>query len=381
MCAALALVKDGWSVAVVDRSPSPLLGASVRGEGKLHLGYVFGNDPGRATAALLLEGALMFSELLARWLPTPLDWNRLRSEPFLYAVLPDSMVGVDSLTDHYAWVDDQVTDRLSDGASYAGRTKFRRVEALQTAAHRQIVGEVQAVFNTSEVAVDPVLLRQALLVGSAQNGLTFSGGITVRAVDRTPHGFRVSSTDSTGATISHSADVVLNCLWDGRLGIDATMGITPTRPWSYRLKYGVQGTLPKGVDEPQSVTFVLGPFGDVVRRANGRIYVTWYPECLAGWSSELTVPPEWRETVEGTGTEETRRDVATRTLRALSKLVPSLEHLRVDSVAAGVIVAWGDSDIDQPDSELHARHAIGVHDHDGYFSIDTGKLTTAPLFA
>jgi glycerol-3-phosphate dehydrogenase len=50
-------------------------------------------------------------------------------------------------------------------------------------------------------------------------------------------------------------------------------------------------------------------------------------------------------------------------------------------VAAGVVVAWGDSDIDKPDSELHRRLDIGVHDHDGYLSVDTGKLTTAPLFA
>jgi hypothetical protein len=46
-----------------------------------------------------------------------------------------------------------------------------------------------------------------------------------------------------------------------------------------------------------------------------------------------------------------------------------------------VIVCWGATDIDDPSSELHRRRDIGVHDHDGYFSIDTGKLTCAPLFA
>jgi hypothetical protein len=46
-----------------------------------------------------------------------------------------------------------------------------------------------------------------------------------------------------------------------------------------------------------------------------------------------------------------------------------------------VIFAWGDRDIDDHASELHSRDAVGVHDHDGYYSIDTGKLTTAPLFA
>jgi hypothetical protein len=52
-------------------------------------------------------------------------------------------------------------------------------------------------------------------------------------------------------------------------------------------------------------------------------------------------------------------------------------------VDAGVIFSWGEShiDVDDPGSELHQRHAIGVHAHDGYFSIDTGKFTCAPLFA
>jgi hypothetical protein len=48
---------------------------------------------------------------------------------------------------------------------------------------------------------------------------------------------------------------------------------------------------------------------------------------------------------------------------------------------AGTIFAWGSTDIDDPKSDLHERRAIGVRAYDGYFSIDTGKLTCAPLFA
>jgi hypothetical protein len=36
---------------------------------------------------------------------------------------------------------------------------------------------------------------------------------------------------------------------------------------------------------------------------------------------------------------------------------------------------------DDPASELHNRYDVGVEAHDGYFSIDTGKFTAAPLFA
>ena len=48
---------------------------------------------------------------------------------------------------------------------------------------------------------------------------------------------------------------------------------------------------------------------------------------------------------------------------------------------AGVIVAWGHTDIDDHASELHNRHAIGVHSYGNFHSIDPGKLTMAPYFA
>ena len=39
------------------------------------------------------------------------------------------------------------------------------------------------------------------------------------------------------------------------------------------------------------------------------------------------------------------------------------------------------TDIDDVNSELHRRFDIGVHESDGYYSIDTGKFTSAPFFA
>jgi hypothetical protein len=175
--------------------------------------------------------------------------------------------------------------------------------------------------------------------------------------------------------------VVVNCLWEGRLAIDATMGIAPPRPWIYRLKYGVHGTLPAGAPLPPSTTIVLGPYGDVVRHAGGRIYASWYPDCLAGTSTDLTTPPSWASATAGTAAPDVLDALATATVKALAEHVPAVQGLQVDLVAAGVIVAWGETDIDELDSELHRRHAIGVHDHGDYLSVDTGKLTTAPLFA
>jgi hypothetical protein len=67
----------------------------------------------------------------------------------------------------------------------------------------------------------------------------------------------------------------------------------------------------------------------------------------------------------------------------MGALVPALQRVRPQGVTvkAGVIVAWGSTDIDDRASELHRRYDIGVQSYGNYHSIDPGKLTMAPHFA
>jgi hypothetical protein len=64
-------------------------------------------------------------------------------------------------------------------------------------------------------------------------------------------------------------------------------------------------------------------------------------------------------------------------------LVPGVADIDpADGVlGGGMIFAWGRTDIDDPGSGLHERHAVGPHTFGNYHSVDTGKLTVAPLFA
>jgi hypothetical protein len=57
------------------------------------------------------------------------------------------------------------------------------------------------------------------------------------------------------------------------------------------------------------------------------------------------------------------------------------ENLSEASVKGGVIVAWGETDIYDPKSELHRRYEIGVTSSDRFHSVDPGKLTMVPHFA
>ena len=176
-------------------------------------------------------------------------------------------------------------------------------------------------------------------------------------------------------------DHVVNALWDGRLALDETMGFKPGRPWLHRLKYGIILTLPQGVECPPSITIVSGPFGEVVSYRDRQIYLTWYPECLRGISTDVA-PPDWpTHPPQAVGSR-----ILEGTISALSDILPCLNRLKCVSlpdacVKGGVIVAWGDSDISHPNSELHRRYEIGITSAGRYHSIDPGKLTMAPYFA
>ncbi|MGK2946931.1 MAG: FAD-dependent oxidoreductase [Acidimicrobiales bacterium] len=374
-CAALALRRAGWSVTLVDRAPEPLLGASLHGEGKVHLGFVYGNEPDRSTASLMVEGATSFRRLLDEWTGGDISWAPLRSEPFSYAVLPDSLVEPDALEAHYAWVADQLSAAVAAGEDYLGLRPDCWVERLRQPRVRGVAGELSAAFRTAEVAVEMRRLRPTLVRALARSAVSWRPETAIDAVQRTGAGFLVEGRHG-GAEVSWPADVVVNCLWDGRLAVDASLDLVPSRPWVFRLKRCVEGRLPEGA-AVSSVTFALGPFGDVVVRSDGAVYASWYPAALAGWSDALAPPDSWRQPLDQARVELE----AARLLEGFAPLVPALRGLTDRQLGGGVIFAWGADDIHDPTSELHSRSRVGVHAHDGYFSIDTGKLTVAPLFA
>jgi hypothetical protein len=165
------------------------------------------------------------------------------------------------------------------------------------------------------------------------------------------------------------------------MAVNEKRGLRPNRPWLHRLKYGVSFRLPAGARMPPSATFVSGPFGEVVSYDDGLTYLTWYPVCLRAISSDVT-PPEWPTYPA----EPLREQLLEGTLDAMAQFVPSLRSLDANElqdviVKGGVIVAWGQTDIYDPASELHRRFEIGVTSEGRFHSVDPGKLTMAPYFA
>jgi glycine/D-amino acid oxidase-like deaminating enzyme len=377
---AFALHDAGYAVRILDRQPVPFNRASLRNEGKIHLGLVYANDPSFQTARLMLESALAFGPLLDGWAGRPLDWAALRSRPFRYAILPDTLVPPAQLLAHYERLQAAYEALRTPDLHYVGGRPERLYTPPRPLPGYLRASAVEALVDTAEVALHLPRFREVLLALLAGRGIAFAGHRTVREVARTSAGFRVEGTCPAGTPWAEEADLVVNCLWEGRLAVDATLGLTPPGAWVYRLKHRILGQLPPALRGMASYTFVLGAYGDVVTYPQGgQTYLSWYPACMQGWSEAVRPPAGWEAACNGEAGTPT--DWVPEALAALNRFFPGMDQSAVEHVDAGIIYSKGKTDITDLGSELHERYRIGVRAEDGYFSIDTGKFTSAPLFA
>jgi glycine/D-amino acid oxidase-like deaminating enzyme len=383
-CTALALAERGSNVVLFDRNQALLNRTAVANEGKIHLGYMYAGDPTLSTARTMMKGALAFAPFMQRYLGMPAHDALATSAPAAYVVHRDSQHSAE-VVNRYVM---EVHRLLTEAAS--GRELAYFGFDLSTPPRPWSAGERDAAFNskvaisvfdTQEVAINPVKLARALRARIADHPrIEARLSRHILAVESDGGAIRVTSEGPDGRSID-PFDHVVNALWEGRLAVDETMGLKPGRPWLHRLKYGVSFTLPSDLEQPPSATFVSGPFGEVVSYPDRLTYLTWYPECLRGISAEVT-PPDWATYPP----EPVRSRVLRGTIAAMADIMPCLAALDGPSlpdalVKGGVIVAWGETDIYDPESELHRRYEIGVSSAGRYHSIDPGKLTMAPYFA
>lgn len=382
-CVALELAARGYRVHLYDRCSACLTRTSAQNEGKIHLGYVYANDPSRRTARAMARGALSFAPLMRRWLGSAFDRIPL-STSFQYAVHAASLVTVEEMQRHF---DDCVAIASEIGvrpeSDYFGRD-FRAPVRQVAAAQWQSDFDgrrVQAVFRTDEIAVDPeavAALMRAHVASIPEIDLRLA--TEVRGVSAADGQLAVAF-ESNGIQGRERYDHVVNALWDGRLAIDASFGLRPERPWLWRLRRNLRVDADGAGLRVPSATNVLGPFGDVVNFGNGTFYLSWYPSGRIGVSRDL-VPFEWHQPMTAVDPGPTEAGI----VAGIGAIVPAVGDLirRAGTrlrLTEGIVFAWGETDIDDRQSRLHQRYQIGIHSHGRYHSIDTGKYTLAPLFA
>jgi hypothetical protein len=377
-CIAMELARRGVSVDLYERNATLLAEASAHNEGKIHLGYVYSNDPTFATARLMAAGALRFEALLRRWIGEAVDALPV-SSAFTYVVHRRSLIAAADFERHARAVAAFAAGLRSRRTSYFGRDPGKTPAKLcadELRAHYDPAAALCA-YRTQEVGIDPERLAETVRVRlAAHPRIRCLTDRTVTAVAENGRELRVGSTGE-GASDCRGYDFVVNTLWSDRLAIDAQLGLCPRRPWSFRFKYFIRAETRRASRLP-STTVVLGPFGDVVNYGNGALYLSWYP---AGMVARATCvrPPRLPHRLEGARASALSAAI----LDGLASWAPAAGRLDLtkSELKGGWIFAWGDRDIDDPASELHRRCDVGVRRHGRYLSVDTGKLTVAPLFA
>ena len=383
-CAALELADRGFEATVFERNATLVSEASLYNEGKLHLGFVYAVDATFRTAERMIRGAVQFMDILARWIPSE-TLRLLPARPFDYVVHRETMISVPQIEHHFARVAEAVQALAVPASAFLPfdslRAPYRRMSAAEVAA-RYDHSRVLASFETFETAVDTWTIATALrrAVASHPSIEIRPSTRVVKALDRTDGRFDVSCVGESDERVG-PFDAVVNALWTNRRAIDQRYGVVGSGASYTRHKLGVN-FLPRHVPEAvPSFTIMLGPFGDVVVYQSGRVYLSWYPDCMIGTamgSEEI----DWSAVLAGVDVD----DVCRRSVKAMAAVCPALDLFRAVEPAAvlvngGSIFALGESDIDDPVSRLHERVDSGPEGRDRYLSVDTAKFTLAPATA
>lgn len=376
---ALELSESGHKVDLYDRAALPFSGASLNCEGKIHLGYVYALDQSLNTAKAMINGATSFRTLTERWVGEKL-FQQHTSEPFTYAVPKQSMMNVADIRHYFKQLKPYIQQKQAGRKGHDGswgdcwQLSQNELRSIFDPAH------VIAAFRTQEEAVDTEALALALrdAVDNAP-GLNSCMHNEIIALKREGRKIQVIG-KREGQLFEEPYDSVVNALWEQRLFIDASLGLKPDRPVMHRFKFGLFTRKPEIVQSLPSVTFLIGSFGDTVGFRDNA-YVSWYPAGLV--SQECALKPS---VIQVEIDNKKQQQIITQTVQNLQRLMPERAACLNDDpetwqLKGGFVTAWGKSGIDDADSELHQRHAIGVHSADNYHSIDTGKLTVAPMFA
>jgi glycine/D-amino acid oxidase-like deaminating enzyme len=378
-CLALELASRGVEVDIYDRNAELFTQASLLNEAKIHLGFFYANEPTMRTTNLVMRGALSFLPILRSLLGNEVD-SLPASKPYVYAVHADSMLSVAQIEAHLQRTSALITEAAPLAGDYFGvdlSQPVRPVRDVDACFNRD---RVVAAFQTPEVGISADALARLMrrrLAGEANVRCITSATVTAAVPGDADVEVRF---ELAGDCHAERYDHAINALWDGRLTVDATAGVRYEHPWLFRTKYSLH--IPAGATTTPipSVSFVLGAFGDIVQYAGGESYLSWYPAGLKASTSGLA-PDPFAPLLEGEAAGEIRRG----TIEGLSALLPELSNiaplLQESAVQGGVIFAWGETDITDPLSELHSRHEVGPRSYGRYHSVDTGKFTTAPLFA
>lgn len=368
----------GVRCTLIDQAPAPMHGASRWNEGKIHLGYLYAGSGALRTARRVIAGGLSFRPAIERLLERSIgDWITPARDHYL--IHRDSIAGVDRTARYFDAVD-RIVRRLSGRFAYMGERHLPPVERIEPASLAGVdaASGIEAAFRTPERSVSTRLVADALAARVlADPAIDWQGGLVVARVARRSDGRFLVHSDRG---VDGPFDAVVNALWEGRPAVDRASG-HPSFPGvnhHYRYRLSIFATRAEPELAPSAVV-AFGPFGDVKHYGDGDYYLSWYPAGLLSEAEGGNPPPA--PVLDRMARDEVRRTIVDRLsdfFPGAGRIVESAEACRL---AGGWVYAAASGSLQDPASSLHRRDGFGINACEGYYSIDTGKYSTAPRLA
>ena len=378
-CIALMLKKHGYEVAIIEKSKDMLNRASLNQEGKIHLGFVYGLDASLKTSKKILLDALYFAPYLEYLLDEKVNWDQIKSSQFNYLVAKDSLLSSEQFEAYLQTLQSFYLECLENKKlTYLGKRPKRiyQKDSLPIQVNSDLF---QSNFVTQEVAVHPLTLIKIIKNKILSSNISLYLNQCVMDASKTFKGYKVETYSQNDGKRILESDLVFNCLWEGKIDLDKKMELPVDCGYNYRLKFGIFTQPQAELQGLQSFTIVQGAFGDYVNYpSSNETYLSWYPSSMQGMLIDKQIPQSWEDACEGKLSQKLREDLLQEHFNQFQILIPKLLPFRNALVKGGVIVARGLQDINDRNSKLHERNEIPITNKDGYFSINTGKFTSAP---
>jgi hypothetical protein len=360
--AGLRLARAGHRVTILERRSGLLEGASRNNEGKIHRGYTYGLEPTRETSRLLAAHGASFPSRLEEVIGPRAAEVYLHHRQW-YAVPRASALDAAGAERHLHAVAAFDPEGGPDSVTRVGERELRAVFS----------DEIVAAFEVPESSINCQLLCDLVREAVGNERIVIETGIEIGAIE---DGERPLIRTADGREAGRF-DVVINAAWDGMPEIERRAGAMG-HPLCLRAKVGFMTKVEGGMPE-RAVTFVYGAFGDVVPQNNGVAYVSWYPSALMAMTTGLDGGAGWLERVAA-GFDFDACYAAN--CAAFERLIPAMRLAGAPlEIRAGAILAAGETDISDPQSQLHGRARSGLYRRGSVIAVDTGKLTSAPALA
>jgi hypothetical protein len=376
---ALLLARSGCSVTLFDAAPQPFSGASRWNEGKIHLGFLYAGDPSLATARRILPGGLAFKPLVEGLLGCSISEAMTQTDD-TYLIHKQSVASVDSVGRYFAEVVQLIQADPAAG-DYLVDLRQCQVKGLSDSELRGMTNadSILGGFQVPERSVSTNWLADRYLEAlKGGDQIATCMGARVTDLRSLGGGYEGPWQVHTAARTFEPFDCVVNAMWEGRIGLDARIGLHPPAGWTHRYRLSLFARTDVPLDAPSAVVSV-GPFGDLKNYTGRDFYLSWYPAGLMAEGCELDPPA-----ISDLGEQE-RGLIIESIISNLAQYIPAartiVQRATQLTLGGGWVFAMGRGSLDDPNSTLHRRDRIGIQREGTYYSVDTGKYSIAPWLA